>query len=404
MQKHSRTIMLGLALVALGASIASLYVHYKLLTDLTYTSFCDVSETVNCEAVYQSPYGTLFGVPVAAFGAIWSAFVVLLTGFGMTDSSSEPSRRTAGYVFLSAVVGMATVLYFAYTSFFVLGKVCLLCMTVYVAVTGIFLLSSSTAADTLSVLPSRLGADLRAVFTSPFAVGLAVLWLAGSASLVAFFPREAASASQTSAGATPAPAPPIEALTEAQLAEWHAWLDAQPRETEASLLPAGPVKVLVVKFNDFQCPACRAAYMAYKDIIAKWEASNPGVFTYQNRDFPLESECGAGGIHQSACEGAVAVRLAKGVNKGKEMEEWLFDRQAEITPALVKQGLAEVANITTFDAEYPKVLELVRADSRLGQQIGVNGTPTFYINGIKVPSLRPAYFNAAIEYLLKKQG
>ena len=41
---------------------------------------------------------------------------------------------------------------------------------------------------------------------------------------------------------------------------------------------------------------------------------------------------------------------------------------------------------------------------RLGQQLGVNGTPTFYINGIKVPSLRPAYFDAAIEYLLKKQG
>ncbi len=106
----------------------------------------------------------------------------------MTDSNSDASRRTAGYVFLSAVVGLAAVLYFAYTSFFVLGKMCLLCTTVYVAVTGIFLLSSTTAADTLNVLPSRLGTDLKAVFTSPFAVGLAVLWLAGSASLVGVLP------------------------------------------------------------------------------------------------------------------------------------------------------------------------------------------------------------------------
>jgi hypothetical protein len=254
------------------------------------------------------------------------------------------------------------------------------------------------------VLPSRLGADLRAVFTSPFAVGLAVLWLAGSASLVAFFPREGAAASQTSAAAAPAPAPPLEVLTEAQLAEWHMWLDAQPRATQPELLPSGGVKVLIVKFNDFQCPACRASYMAYRDIVAKWETSSPGLFAYQNRDFPLESECGSGGIHQSACEGAAAVRMAKGVNKGKEMEEWLFDRQAIITPAMVKQGLADVAKVTTFDAEYPKVLEQVRADVRLGQQLDVNGTPTFYINGIKVPSLRPAYFDAAIEYLLKKQG
>lgn len=396
--------MLGLALVALGASIASLYVHYKLLTDLTYSSFCDVSETVNCEAVYQSPYGTLFGVPVAAFGAIWSTFVVLLTGFGMKDSHSEASRRTAGYVFLSAVVGLATVLYFAYTSFFVLGKVCLLCTTVYVAVTGIFLLSSATAADTLNVLPSRLGTDLRAVFTSPFAVGLAVLWLAGSASLVAFFPREVASSGQAAGETAAAPAPPLETLTEAQLDEWHKWLDAQPKETEPALLPSGGAKVLIVKFNDFQCPACRASYLAYRDIVAKWEKEAPGAFVYQNKDFPLESECGSGGIHQSACEGAAAVRMAKRVNKGKQMEEWLFDRQAIITPAMVKQGLAEVANITTFDADYAMVLEDVRADARLGQQLGVSGTPTYYINGIKVPGLRPVYFDAAIDYLLKKQG
>jgi protein-disulfide isomerase len=239
------------------------------------------------------------------------------------------------------------------------------------------------------------------VFSSPFAVGLAVLWLAGSASLVAFFPREGV-ASQTSTSAAAPVAPPVEALSEAQLSEWHAWLDAQPRETDPSVLPSGSVKVLVVKFNDYQCPACRATYMAYKGILEKWEAESSGTFRYETRDFPLESECGAGGIHQSACEGAVAVRLARGVNKGKEMEAWLFDRQAEITPALVKQGLSDVARVTNFDAEYPKVIEQVRADSRLGQKLGVNGTPTFYINGIKVPSLRPAYLDAAIAYLLKK--
>ena len=74
MKKHSRTLILLLAAIALAASLASLYVHYRILTDPTYTSFCDVSETVSCEAVYQSEYGTIFGVPVAAGGAIWSAW------------------------------------------------------------------------------------------------------------------------------------------------------------------------------------------------------------------------------------------------------------------------------------------------------------------------------------------
>ena len=401
MQKNSRYVILALALVALAASVASLYVHYKLLTDLTYTSFCDVSETVSCQAVYQSPYATLFGVPVAAGGAIWSALVVLLAWFGMSAPRSETGTRTAGYVFLWSIVGLASVLYFAYTSFFVLEKLCLLCVTVYIAVTGIFIVSSGAAPATLKSLPARLGPDLRAMLASPTAVGLTILWLLGSASLVAFFPREGAG-TQTASSQAAAPVMPVETLTDAQLSEWHAWIDAQPREPLAS--PTDGTKVLVIKFNDYQCPSCKASYLLYKDIFAKYEASNPGAFKYQTRDYPLETECGFGGVHGSACEAAVAVRLARTVGKDKELEAWLFDHQAEMSRDVVKQGLAEVASVTNFDAEYAKVLDDVRADARLGQQLQITGTPTFFVNGIKLPSLRPSYLDAMIAYLLSKTG
>ena len=40
----------------------------------------------------------------------------------------------------------------------------------------------------------------------------------------------------------------------------------------------------------------------------------------------------------------------------------------------------------------------------MGQKLGVSGTPTFYINGVKFGSLRAAYFDAAIQYFLKKSG
>ena len=74
MKKHARTLIVLLAGVALGRLGASLYVHYRLLADPTYTSFCDVSETVSCEAVMTSRFGYVSGVPVAAGGAIWSAW------------------------------------------------------------------------------------------------------------------------------------------------------------------------------------------------------------------------------------------------------------------------------------------------------------------------------------------
>jgi uncharacterized membrane protein/protein-disulfide isomerase len=400
MSKYGRPALLVLAAVAFAASVASLYVHYQLIADPTYVSFCDVNETVSCEAVYKSAYGTVRGVPVAAGGVVWSALVLLLAGYGMRNPRSEAGGRAAGYLFLLSIPGLTSVLYFAYASFFVLQKACPLCMAVYVTVVGIFLISSAMAPE-FSKLLSGIGTDIRATAASPNAMGLGALWLIGSLALVALFPREAIR--DTSAAAA-APVVPLEALDPAQLDEWHKWIDAQKRVPEVVALTPPGVKVFVVKFNDYQCPACRMTYFAYKDIFAKYEASHPQDFRYETRDFPLNAKCGVGAAHPYACEAAVAVRLAKAKDpaRGKELENWLFERQDRFSPDLIKQGLSEIAQVESFDAEYPKTIEAIRADVKLGTSVGVNGTPTFFVNGINVGSLRPAYFDAAIAYLLTK--
>ena len=400
MKKFARPVILVLAAVAFAASAASLYVHYQLVADPTYASFCDVNETVSCKAVFESEYATVAGVPVAAGGAVWSALVLLLAGYGMRNPRSEAAGRVAGYVFLLSVIGLASIFYFGYVSFFVLKTGCPLCMTVYASVIGIFLFSSSLA-PSLGALSSHLRDDIGDTVSSPNAMGLGALWLLGSLALVALFPREAIQAQGTAAATAPVP---IETLEPAALEEWHKWIDAQPRVPEVvALMPPG-VKVQVVKFNDYQCPACRMTYFAYKDIFAKYEASNPQDFRYESRDFPLDSECGMGGIHAYACEAAVAVRLAKAKDpaKGKELENWLFERQDTLSRDLAKRGLSEIAQVNSFDADYPKTLEAIRADVKLGTSVGVNGTPTFFLNGIRINSLRPAYLDAAIAYLLTK--
>ena len=91
MKKYARPLIVLLAALALAASISSLYVHYRLLNDPSYTSFCDVSETVSCEAVLTSRFGYMFGIPVAAGGAIWSALVLILAVVGMRPSAPVPA-------------------------------------------------------------------------------------------------------------------------------------------------------------------------------------------------------------------------------------------------------------------------------------------------------------------------
>jgi uncharacterized membrane protein len=398
MKTHARTLILALAAIALVASLASLYVHYRILNDPTYTSFCDVSETVSCEDVLTSRYGSVFGVPVAAGGAIWSLLVLFLA-FGMDRRPGDLSSAIAGYIFLLATVALAGVMYLGYASFFVIGKACPLCMTMYVAVIGLFIVSGAAAAP-LSMLPSRLATDLRTLRTSPVALTLAILWLASSVSVVAFFPREEAAVNTTSVTETTAP-PPIEALSADEIAEFERWMSQQQRVELG--VPAEGAKVVVAKFNDYQCPACRQTYIAYKGLKQKWEAQSNGQVRWVTLDYPLESECNAGGIHGAACEAAVAVRLARAKNRGEAMEEWLFDRQPQLTRELVEEGARDVAQVTDFDQQYAKTLELVRADAQLGQKLQITGTPTFFINGIRIGGgLRPAYFDAAIAYELKR--
>jgi uncharacterized membrane protein len=398
MKKHSRTLILALAAVALGASLVSVYVHYRLLTDPTYSSFCDVSATVNCEAVYESAYGSVAGVPVAAGGAIWAGLVLLL-GLAMSPRQTERDANLASYVFLLATIGLAAVLYFAYASFFVLGTLCPLCVTMYIAVIGIFLVSGAAAAP-LTGLPSRVGMDVRGLTGSPLALALAAVWVAASASLVAFFPRESA-VPTTTAEAAAAPAVPLEILSAEEVEAFEQWMAAQPRE--ALDVDADGARVVVVKFNDYQCPSCRQAYFLYRGIEEKYKASNPEDVRFVSLDFPLEAECGVGNIHPSACEAAAAVRMARATGREAEMAAWLFDNQATLTPDGVKQAARDVAQVSDFDAQYATVLEAVRADVQHGTRLNISGTPTFFINGVRIgASLRPAYFDAAIAYELER--
>jgi protein-disulfide isomerase len=68
----------------------------------------------------------------------------------------------------------------------------------------------------------------------------------------------------------------------------------------------------------------------------------------------------------------------------------------------VKEGAASVGGVTDFDARYSRTLELVRADIAQGIQLGVRGTPTFFMNGIRLPNLRGEFFEAAVLWELRR--
>src|SRR5690606_32991047 len=192
----------------------------------------------------------------------------------------------------------------------------------------------------------------------------------------------------------------LDAAEQSNFEQWYGSLPVVPLA-----IPNDGAKVLVVKFNDYQCPPCRLTYEQYKPVFAKYEAQYPGQVKYVTKDFPLEPECNPaapGGRHLPACEAAVAVRLARAKGKASAMEEWIFANQPQMTPDLIRQGARSIGGITDFDTQYAKTLELVRADAMLGQSLQVTGTPTFFINGRRIPIIRPEFLDAAIAYELRR--
>ena len=173
-------------------------------------------------------------------------------------------------------------------------------------------------------------------------------------------------------------------------------------------MPSDGAVLLIVKFSDFQCPACAQSYLDYKPILARYEAQYPGAIKVVMKDYPLETECNSNmprDLHPAACEAAVAARLARQHGRGEAMEDWLFTNHATLTPASVRQAARDVGGVQDFDAQYPAVLNQVKSDIALATILGIKVTPTFFINGVRLEGgLPPQYFELALQLELKKAG
>ena len=371
MSRTSRRLVFGCALAGLAFAGASAWVHYKLLTDVSYHSLCDLNETFNCTQVYLSRFGSVARVPVALGGVIFFALVALVAGL----SAARPGDKadaTGAYVFTLATVGLAAVLYLGYASFFVLKKACILCMGTYASVLAIFVISGMAASISFARLPVRFAKDLRTLISRPATLLVAVLFLAGSASLVAFFPKE---------GAVPQGPPANQDQKKFFEEAW--WM--QPRVDLG--IPADGAKVVVVKFNDYQCPTCKVAYEWYKPVFEKFEKSNPGQVKLVVKDWPWHSKCNFNvptEMHPGACEAAAAARMAKDRGKFAEMEAWLFGNQETMSPQTVADAARKILGVTDFAKEYAAKLPDIRRDIADGGALMLEGTPTIFINGVRI--------------------
>ena len=389
--------MTGFSLLGLGASSAATYVHYNLIRNPDYASFCDINATISCKAAYLSRYGSIGGVPVAVGGIVFFAWVLLMMWGSQGKSRIKDSAPA--YIFAGSTLALAFTLYLAYASFFVLKEVCPLCVATYIAVIGVFIVSGGASSVPMSSLPKRIMTDMRVLVATPLALVIALLFVAGTAWGITVFPKE------TEAGTAPAVAQ-VQPLTPQQQSEFEQWWNVQ-QATANFPIPRGSEKVQIVEFADFQCPHCKQMYFAYKPILDKFLAAHPKDVVFVFKNWPLSSGCNAAvqGVHFSAsCETSAAYLMARQKGTDEALKDWMFLNQEKLSPATVKRAVADVGKVADFDAQYTRTLMQVRTDAAIGTSLGVNSTPSFFVNGKRVPQggVPPQYFDAIIELELKK--
>jgi uncharacterized membrane protein/protein-disulfide isomerase len=395
---------MAFALLGLGASTVSTYVHYKLLTEQHYASFCDVSSTVSCTEAYLSRYGSFMGVPVAVLGVIFFATILVLAAMVGRPASSSKENAPA-YIFALSTVGLAFALYLGWSSYFVLKVFCILCAITYASVIAIFIISGGATTFPMTTLPGRASRDIRTLVSTPSALIVLLVLLGVSAGAVSLFPREG----QTTQMAAAAPQEPYPAVTEEQRLKLEQWWDVQPKADIP--IDMNGAKVQIVQFSDYQCPGCRAAHETFARVLPNYEGK--GV-EFVLKHYPLEPECNpnlSSTVHEAACEAAAAYVMARGNPNQQKLDNWLFANQTSLTRDVVERAARDITGINNFSERYAAALVEVKADASLGGLLQVGSTPTVYINGRMIAGrmgkeslgLPPAqYVDALIGIALKR--
>ena len=398
-----------LSLLGIVLSVVLIYEHVRLEAGLGGKSFCNISRTINCDAVSQSSWAKIFGFPVAGygFGFYICVFLTALLGAG---GRYLPLKIVSGVLLLFAAFSLVFSLYLFFVSAFVIHSFCILCAGLYIVNILFFLLA--------------LRLEVEASFTQRLAGGVGAVWrffivclkgLAGQgdgsdrvmacsglavlalvAVLVFSLPDMIAMRVVLPKLQSAQHSQALEMALESWRGNRKAEISFQERGLERDYR-RGPATapITVVDFSDFECPACREFYREFEELADRF----PGKINLVFRNFPLDKDCNPlidREFHQSACYAAMFSRCAGEQEKFWEALDYLF-RLEELdsgSPGEARSGIDLGGRALGLDtAALEECMKSRRhaaklaSDAREGEALGVEGTPSVWVNGKKVEAV-----------------
>ncbi len=372
-----------LALVGVAVSALTLYETQQLESVAGYTTFCNLGGAVNCDTVLTSRWGKFLGLPVSlwSMGVFGLGAVLALPG---AMGVAAVGLADVGLIALSAgALGFA--LFLAGIASMVLHTACLLCMTLYAVIVAWFI--------TVAPLVRR------------FRTGDGGPWIqrrsAARAAIAAGLLGAVAAGAIGEIGGRPGGDVAVKDLDPKFVAAYR----QLPVFDVAQVMGAAPhmkgpasAPVTIVEFSDFACPACGQAFGDLHELL-KTRPDVKLVF----RHFPLDSTCNPRveqQVHPGACQAAAAAECAGKLGRFWEFHDLVFGNQKALDRDTLFRYARELGlDIAAFRAclDDPGTLDRIAADVDAGTRLGIESTPTIFINGRRVEgSLQRPYWDAAL--------
>jgi protein-disulfide isomerase len=158
--------------------------------------------------------------------------------------------------------------------------------------------------------------------------------------------------------------------------QWGAALTMPVSEERDHIQGPTEAAVTLVEYGDYECPYCGAAYPIIKEVQSRMGERLRFVF----RNFPITTS------HPHAEQAAESAEAAATQGRFWQMHDLLYENQRRLRAPDLRDYAERLAlDVERFDSELAEHAHAarVREDFMSGVRSGVNGTPTFYINGAR---------------------
>lgn len=412
----------ALALLVLGLAESGLAI-FQWMELLTLrgggATVCGISDTVNCETVWNSPFASriheLLGIPVAGLGLMWGLVAVGLSALYLAWARAGRSvRPAANGLRLVALAGVVSVVVFGVASANA-GALCPTCLGTYALVVAFAAVAWRGLPGPVAPGAGEWGSTLKwtvgitaAAFVALLLPGRATPKASDGASSLL---PPASVASQGSEGSAQPPPPPasLEEFLRGLSPDQRQFIaDGLARYRASTPLPAvaparklyGPpdAPVKIVEWTDSKCPHCKSLV---EELAVLKKRVPEGKMSLEARQFPLDGACNPAIPRRGPdapsvrCTAARAQICLESAPDYWELRERLFAAQAILDTERVLE-IASSGSMSRMQLDAcltsPATAAKLQEDSAYALKHHISGTPLVVVNGRQALPSAPLLF------------